>query len=189
MTLRWEVVALAFLAPGLSASSASSGVDDFIEAELPNSAAPGIAYARFEGGEVIAEGFGEKAEGSGERVTPDTPFPIGSVTKSFTALAIMQMVEAGELRLDDPVSQHLSAFGGGQASRVTLRQLLNHTSGYSTVQGNSQHSSADASQVDVIDYANRLALVEPEHAPGTRWEYSNANYQILGAVIERLQED
>ncbi|UOR16001.1 serine hydrolase domain-containing protein [Qipengyuania aquimaris] len=185
MTLRWALVALTFLAPGLSASSASSGIDNFIEAELPNSAAPGIAYAQYEDGKVIVKGFGEKAQGTDERVTRDTPFPIGSVTKSFTALAIMQMIEAGELALDDPVSQHLPAFAGGQASRVTLRQLLNHTSGYSTVQGNSHHGSADASQVDLIEYANRLALVEPEYAPGTRWEYSNANYQILGAMIER----
>jgi CubicO group peptidase (beta-lactamase class C family) len=179
----------AFLAFGLSASTASSQIDAFIEAELPGSAAPGLAYARVEKGEVTVKGFGELEAGGGERVTPDTPFPIGSVTKSFTALAIMQLVESGKLNLDDPVSRHLSSFAGSAASEVTLRQLLNHTSGFSTVQGNSQHGNSDASQLGLIEYAGQLAQITPDHAPSAFWEYSNANYQILGAVIEQVSAD
>lgn len=185
MKLRWVLAALGLGASGLSASSVSSELDGFIEAELPGSAAPGLAYARVENGEVLARGFGERVEGSGDPITSDTLFPIGSVTKSFTALAIMQLVDAGRLRLDDPISQHLSAFSQGPVREVTLRQLLNHTSGYSTVQGNSHHGHEDASELGLIEYAEQLAFVAPVHAPGTIWEYSNANYQILGAVIEQ----
>ncbi|QFT77317.1 serine hydrolase [Erythrobacter sp. THAF29] len=180
----WLTAALALVASSFSASTASSEIDAFIKAELPTSAAPGIAYARVKDGTVTARGFGERRKGSGKSVTADTLFPIGSVTKSFTALAIMQLVEAGVLGLDDPVSQHLPAFAGGPAGGVTLRQLLNHTSGYSTVQGNSQHGNTDASRLGLIEYAGELAQVTPTHAPGAVWEYSNANYQILGAVIE-----
>lgn len=118
-------------------------------------------------------------------MTADTPFPIGSVTKSFTALAVMQLADAGELSIDDPVSQHLPAFAEGPASEVTLRQLLNHTSGFSTIQGNSQHGNADAEQLGLVEYAGQLAQIAPAHEPGAVWEYSNANYQILGAVIEQ----
>ncbi len=185
MRIGWVLGALAFIASALSASTASSELDAFIEAELPKSAAPGLAYARVENGEITAKGFGERAMGSGERVTADTPFPIGSVTKSFTALAIMQLAEAGELNLDDPVSRHLPAFAEGPASEVTLSQLLNHTSGFSTIQGNSHHGNAEASQLDLIEYAGQLAQVAPAHVTGSVWEYSNANYQILGAVIEQ----
>ncbi|WP_164931230.1 serine hydrolase [Erythrobacter sp. HKB08] len=173
------------IAPGLSASTDSARVDSFIEAELPASAAPGLAYARVRGSEVIARGFGERLEASGDPVTADTLFPIGSVTKSFTALAIMQLVEADQIGLDDPVSKYLPAFDSGAGSKVTLRQLLNHTSGYSTVQGNSLHGNAEVSQLGLADYAEQLALAGPAGAPGAHWEYSNANYQILGAVIER----
>lgn len=184
-----SIVALvAILAASLSASTPSSPVDAFIVAELPSSAAPGIAYAQVDGDAVAARGFGERVKGSNTPVDADTAFPIGSVTKSFTALAIMQLVEAGKLGLDDPVSKHLSAFAAGPASEVTVRQLLNHTSGYSTVQGNSHHGAVDAASIGLLDYAAQLAGVEPVHAPGTVWEYSNANYQILGAVIERVSE-
>lgn len=177
---------LALLASIISASTTRSDIDTFIETELPRSAAPGLAYARVSNGEITASGFGKTVRGSDEAVTSDTLFPIGSVTKSFTALAIMQLVEANKLMLDDPVSQHLPAFAKGPANGVTVRQLLNHTSGFSTVQGNSQHGNADASQLGLIEYAEQLAQVAPTNAPGAVWEYSNANYQILGAVIEQV---
>lgn len=185
MRLRWAFAAVVFLASSLSASTAESPLDAFVKAELSASAAPGLAYARIEDGEVFVRGFGEKAKGDGESVSADTLFPIGSVTKSFTALAIMQLVEAEDLALDDPISAHIAAFAGSPASEVTLLQLLNHTSGYSTVQGNSYHAQADASQLGLVEYAEQLALVTPARTPGAVWEYSNANYQILGAVIEQ----
>lgn len=189
MKMGWPIGALAFLAllaSVVSASTTSSQIDAFIEVEIPRSAAPGLAYAQVENGEITAKGFGERTIGSGESVTASTPFPIGSVTKSFTALAIMQLVEAEKLELDDPVSQHLPAFSQDPARAVTVRQLLNHTSGFSTVQGNSQHGNADASQLGLLEYATQLAQIAPANTPGEVWEYSNANYQILGAVIEQI---
>ncbi|EAQ27921.1 hypothetical protein NAP1_10012 [Erythrobacter sp. NAP1] len=180
----WTLGALFFLASALSANTTSSRIDAFVEAELPQSAAPGLAYARVENGEITTKAFGERTKGGGESVSSETLFPVGSVTKSFTALAIMQLVEAGELTLDDSVSQHLSAFATGPARGVTVRQLLNHTSGFSTVQGNNLHGNADASQFGLVEYAEQLAQMGPANAPGVVWEYSNANYQILGAVIE-----
>lgn len=179
------VAILALLASITTASTTSSRMDTFIGEELPKSAAPGLSYARVENGAIAAKGFGERIKGSGEIVASNTPFPIGSVTKSFTALAIMQLVEADQFALDDHVSQHLPAFANGPASELTVRQLLNHTSGFSTVQGNSQHGAAGASQLRLIQYAEQLAHVDPVNPPGTVWEYSNLNYQILGAVIEQ----
>ncbi len=189
MRLISAFAALMLLATSTFAGAESTTLDEFIESELPNSAAPGIAYAQVLDGEITAKGFGEKTKGSGEGVTADTLFPIGSVTKSFTALAVMQLVEAGRLGLDDPVSSHLPVFEGGPGSTVTLRQLLNHTSGYSTVQGNSHHGSEDASMIGLIEYAEQLSSLEPVHAPGAVWEYSNANYQILGALIEQVSAE
>lgn len=185
--MRWRqtVAALALIASVGTALAENPALDTFIEAELPGSAAPGLAYAVLEDGAVTAKGFGERLRGSGDAVTSDTRFPIGSVSKSFTALAIMQLVEAGVLDLEDPVSRHLPVFADGPAAEVTLRQLLNHTSGYSTVQGNRLHGGTDDAQLDLVAYAGQLARVEPVHPPGAVWQYSNANYQILGAVIEQ----
>ena len=181
----WGFGVFAFLAASICAGADTAGINAFIEDELPESAAPGLAYALVEDGEVAARGFGEQVQGSGRNVAPDTLFPIGSVTKSFTALAVMQLVEAGSIALDDPVSRHVPAFASGPANEVTVRQLLDHTSGYSTVQGNSHHGSSELLQDGLVGYAGRLARVAPAHAPGTIWEYSNANYQILGALIEQ----
>lgn len=182
----WLFGVIVLVATSLSASAPAADLDRFIEAELAASAAPGIAYSQVDNNVVTARGFGKKKQGEGEPVTENTPFPIGSVTKSFTALAIMQLVEDGRLGLDDPISRHLTSFAGTPASNVTLRQLLNHTSGYSTVQGNSQHGNSDAATLTLSGYADELAAIVPVHPPGTVWEYSNANYQLLGAVIEQV---
>lgn len=185
MRLRWAFAAVVLITSSLSAGVVNSKLDAFIEAELAASAAPGLAYVRVEDGEVLTRGFGEQVVGSGESISADTLFPIGSVTKSFTALAIMQLVEAEKLDLDDPVSAHIATFADNPASDITLRQLLNHTSGYSTVQGNNHHGEVEASQLELIEYVRQLALITPARTPGAGWEYSNANYQILGAVIEQ----
>nr|WP_300399955.1 serine hydrolase domain-containing protein [Nocardioides sp.] len=76
----------------------------------------------------------------GESVTPYTPFLTGSISTSFTALAVTQLVEAGKIDLDDEVSQHLDAFSNRAAGAITVRQFLSHTSGYSTGQGNVSHT-------------------------------------------------
>ena len=186
MKIGWAAAVLAFVAIGLSASDRNSEINAFVEAEISESAAPGLAYSVVENGKSTSRGFGELEKGSGEAVTARTTFPIGSVTKSFTALAIMQLLEAGKLGLDDDISRHLSAFDASPANGVTIRQLLNHTSGYSTVQGNSQHGNSGASQLGLTEYAGQLAQLAPIHQPGKVWEYSNANYQILGAVIEKV---
>ena len=121
---------------------------------------------------------GEKA------VTPDTPFLTGSISKSFTALSVMQLVEAGEIQLDAEVSQYLDVFSGRSAGDITVRQLLSHTSGYSTGQGNASHTDSVGGADELARRVDQLAQVAPAHAPDEEWEYSNTNYQILGRVVE-----
>ena len=186
--MRKFLAALALVADTLAAGTSIS-VDSFIEAELSSSAAPGVSYAIVDGETLSAKGFGEARLASGIGVTADTRFPIGSVTKSFTALAIMQLVESKALDLDAAVSTCLTAFADGPGGDITIRQLLNHTSGFSTVQGNSLHGESTAGKLTLAQYANLLGSVTPDHSPGSVWEYSNANYQILGTVIEQVTAD
>ena len=182
------LAALALVTTSLAAGKATSA-DSFIEAELPSSAAPGVSYAIVDGETSSAKGFGEAKLASGNAVTADTRFPIGSVTKSFTALAIMQLVESKSLDLDAAVSTYLTSFADGPGGDITIRQLLNHTSGFSTVQGNSLHGESAAGTLTLAQYASRLGSVAPDNLPGSVWEYSNTNYQILGAVIEQVTTD
>lgn len=141
-------------------------------AEIDASTVPGLAYAVVESGEVSEIGVaGVKRLGNRAPIKADTPFLIGSISKSFTAVAVLQLVEAGQLSLEDPIAHHLPAFEGQPSAAITIRQLLSHTSGFSTYQGNT--TPADASTV-------------PAWQAGELWEYSNANYQILGRLIEAV---
>lgn len=175
------VVALGAAAP---LSPADASVEDVIDREMPPSGAPGLAYAVVTDGEITALGARGVVREGGEKVTPETPFLTGSISKSFTALAIMQLVEAGELELDVEVSRYLDVFADRAAGDITLRQLLAHTSGYSTGQGNASAQDRTGAADELARRVERLAGVEPVHAPDQEWEYSNANYQILGRVIE-----
>ena len=152
---------------------------------MPASGVPGLAYAVVADGEITSVGAHGVVKIGGDReVTPDTPFLTGSISKSFTALAVMQRVEAGEVDLDTEVSQYLDGFSGRPAGAITIRQLLSHTSGFSTLQGNASHTDATGGKDELARWVDGLAEVNPAYEPDERWEYSNTNYQILGRLIE-----
>ncbi|MEZ5115745.1 MAG: serine hydrolase domain-containing protein [Candidatus Nanopelagicales bacterium] len=166
-------------------------VEAVIDQEMPASGVPGVAYAVVTDGEITAAGARGVMEAGGDAaVTPDTPFLSGSISKSFTALAVMQLVEAGRVDLDAPVSRYLDTFTGTPAGVVTIRQLLSHTSGFSTLQGNADRGASEAYESDGTDALQRrvqaLADVAPDSPPGTTWQYSNLNYVILGRLVEVL---
>lgn len=173
------------LGASLPAGPAEGSVEAFIKDVTPASGVPGLAYAVVADGEITSgEGHGVLEIGGDRKVTPDTPFLTGSISKSFTALAVMQLVEAGEVDLDTEVSEYLDSFSDRPGGAVTVRQLLSHTSGFSTLQGNASHSDASGGEGELALMVDGFADVSPAYEPGHRWEYSNANYQILGRLIE-----
>ncbi|MCK0127096.1 serine hydrolase domain-containing protein [Erythrobacter sp. F6033] len=171
---------------GLQASEPPQSIEEFVDKSWPESGAPGVAYAVIEDGKVRTGVRGKTLSGGTDEITPDTPFLIGSISKSFAALAIMQLVESEKIDLEASVGTYLDAFSDRPSSAITIRQLLSHTSGYSTVQGNSLHGNASRSEGKLADHVADVAQWEPAYAPGERWEYSNANYHVLGAVIEAV---
>ncbi|MGA7228120.1 MAG: serine hydrolase domain-containing protein, partial [Acidimicrobiia bacterium] len=182
---RFLIVLALGLSVTLPAGAAGGSIEDFIDSEMPVSGVPGLAYAVVADGEITSVGArGVVKIGDDEKVTPDTPFLIGSISKSFTALAVMQLVEAGEVDLDTKVSQYLDGFSGRPAASITIRQLLSHTSGFSTLQGNTSHTDATSGKDALERSVDGLVGVTPAYAPDERWEYSNTNYQILGRLIE-----
>ncbi len=115
-------------------------------------------------------------------VNAETAFEIGSVSKQFTAAAILQLKEQGRLDLDRPVATYVPSFPHARA--LTVRQLLNQVSGlpdYTDGKGfDTKVSATPGSLEKVAAYASTPL----EFAPGTRWEYSNTNYYVLSRVIE-----
>lgn len=185
--MRHILILLAFI-PCLPApaNARTAAIHAFAAEAWEESSAPGAAYAVIDGDAVQTEGFGVTQAGGELAVSPDKPLRIGSVTKSFTALAIMQLAETGALTIDDPVSDHLPEMRNSAAGSITLRQLLSHTSGFSTVQGNALHDQSGELPPTLAALAASLGEQGTAYPPGTRWEYSNANYQILGAVVEAV---
>ena len=182
-----RLVAILALALGTTVPAVSSGgtVEDVIDAEMPASGVPGVSYAVVTDGDITSAGTRGVAEaGTGREVVADTPFQAGSITKSVTALAVMQLAEAGQVELDTAVAQYLDGFSGQPAGEVTVRQLLSHTSGFSTLQGNASHTDRTGGQDELARLVDGLATQAPTYAPGERWEYSNTNYQILGRLVE-----
>src|SRR5262249_50838153 len=111
----------------------------------------------------------------------------GSVTKSFTAMAVMQLVEKGQIRLDAPVQQYLPWFrlaDGTASSVVTVRELLNQTSGIGTGQG--EDATLCSPSTTPEDMVRSLAKVTPRAPPGRSYQYSNANYVTLGVLVEAV---
>ena len=164
----------------------SRAVEAFLDRAVPEAAAPGLAYALVDNGDLRLGARGELVAGSGRPVTDDTPFPLGSISKSFTALAIMQQVEAGRVELDRGIGDYLDVFDGQPGGGITIRELLSHTSGYSTLQGNRSHTDRTGAADALANRVRQLAMTAPASEAGSRWQYSNANYLILGALVETV---
>ncbi len=137
-----------------------------------------------EQGEIIyRKAFGKANFQTGADFTPETPSNIGSVTKQFTAMAIMTLAERKKLSYDDPVSKYIPEFSHtAHLSKITLRNLLNHTSGIPDY-GDLGIDDSGLDQKGLI-----AALLKKEDAlakPGLKYKYSNPGYALLGIVVER----
>jgi len=121
--------------------------------------------------------------------TMDTVYAIGSITKSFTGLAIIQLASAGKIDLDKPISEYLPDYEG-PGRIATVRQLLTHSSGIpnytsgSEIPGIQEGLKRTAySRGQMVDFFNSEPLI---FEPGTKWSYSNSNYYLLGLIIESV---
>src|SRR5262245_33122455 len=145
---------------------------------------PGVAVGVQHGGQApYLAGFGLANIEWGAAITPDTVFRIGSVTKQFTAAAIMLLVEEGKLALDDTIQTVLPDYPTPER-RVTIRHLLSHTSGIPNF--NTLPSFPERTDLTLSEVIGLFKDLPPDFAPGDRYVYSNSGYVLLGAVIEAL---
>lgn len=179
------LAAVAGTAPAAHAAVAiPADVRDFVGSELERNGVPGAALAIADRNDIAVETFGSTGRDD-QPVVAATPFLIGSVTKSFTAVAALQLAERGKLDLDAPVRDYLPWFTvepGADLDRVTVRTLLNQSSGIPADAGGGGMRYLD--DVPIASAARELDGVELAAPPGTRFEYANGNYVLLGALIE-----
>lgn len=162
-------------------------IDAYVIHTMRSARIPGVAVGIVEGDRVVyLRGFG-RADPSRRPVTPETPFLIGSVTKSFTALAILQLVDRGQVDLDAPVQRYLPWFRVGDttaSSRITVRELLTMTSGLPQVYETQLWTDQDAGALE--RNVRFLSTKELSGEPGRSFGYSNANYETLGMIVQAV---
>jgi CubicO group peptidase (beta-lactamase class C family) len=161
-------------------------LETYLAGQMRRLKIPGAALAIVAGDQIVHQrGFG-RARPDGEAPTPQTPFFIGSLTKSFTALAVMQLVEARKVELDAPVQRYLPWFrvADPQASaQMTVRHLLYQTSGLPTTLGMANLGNFDHRPDAAERQVRALSTHKLTRSVGARFEYSNINYNILGLIV------
>ena len=146
---------------------------------------PALSVAVVENGRIVyAQAFGTADVAAKTPATPQTRFRIGSVTKMFTAVAVMQLVESGRVGLDARLATYLPDVP--HASEVTIRQLLTHTAGfwnYGDEVFGSARVTTPVTPREIVAYVGARPL---DHPPGTIFSYSNTGYVLLGLVVEAV---
>lgn len=152
-------------------------------------------YRQFNGAALVAENGTVVYEGAFGMAnmewkipnTPDTKFRLGSITKQFTAMLALQLVEQGKLKLDGKITDYLPDYRKDVGEKVTIHHLLTHTSGipsYTSQPGFFENVSRNPYKV--AEFVKKYASGNLEYEPGSKYSYNNSGYFLLGAIIEKV---
>ncbi len=188
LLLLLSVVSASVLAERPSAQAIEK-IDRYIQGVMDLGEIPGLSVSLYHKGKPLLEkGYGYANLEWSQKVTPDTVFEIASVSKTFTAMAIAKLVEAGKLSLDDTAGQHIPGLPDGIAD-ITLRRMLNHTTGLGSFNANSDFPQQWANLAMTTEEAFPIIR---EHSssflfePGDSLTYSNSAVWFLSYIVERL---
>jgi CubicO group peptidase (beta-lactamase class C family) len=163
-----------------------AGIDAVAEGSIRRRGTPGMSVGVALGGEtLLTRGYGLADLENGVPATEGTVYRIGSVTKQFTAVATMMLVDSGQLELDAPLDRFLPDYPSGGRT-VTIEHLLTHTSGIASY--TSQPAFRETIPLE-LSHEELLALFQDvpfDFEPGAGWNYSNSGYYLLGMIIERV---
>lgn len=146
----------------------------------------GTVLVAKDGTAIYERAYGFEDREAGKPLTMSSRFNIGSMGKTFTAVAIMQYVEKGKLNLDSKLSEILPEYPFINADKMTLRQILSHTAGLSNYMGHPDYQKKKNEYTKIDDFLKLALEVPPAGAPGEKFEYSNTGFIVLGKIIEKL---
>ncbi|MCA1626288.1 MAG: beta-lactamase family protein [Acidobacteria bacterium] len=182
------VLSLAQTKPVAQTERQIEKIDSFVREKMKSKNIPGLSLAVVRDGKLLlAKGYGMANLELSVPATEKTNYSIASITKIFTAVAVMMLVEEGKISLEDPISKHLSDLPGAW-NPATIRQLLNHTSGIKNFNG---HSEPPCKVEKVIydspkDFLKEVECLPLEFPHGERWVYNGSSYLLLGILIEKV---
>ncbi|MCL1674701.1 serine hydrolase domain-containing protein [Elizabethkingia meningoseptica] len=167
----------------ITAQSFERKADSIIQKVFNDPNGPGGTFLVSKKGKpVYNKAFGKANIELNVNMTPDNVFQLGSMTKQFTAVAILMLEEQGKLKVTDPVSKYVPDYPSGD--KITIHQLLNHTSGikdFTRMKALSEISQKEMKPKMMVDFFKN----EPtDFAPGEKFEYNNSGYVLLGYIIE-----
>jgi CubicO group peptidase (beta-lactamase class C family) len=167
-----------------AATLRADDIDTYVSGFIQRHKIPGAAIAVVKNGKLVkAAGYGTASLELTVPATQDTIFEIGSISKQFTAEAIMMLAEEGKLSVDDPIAKYLPESPASWL-KITIRQLLTHTSGIPDWEAaNLLSYRREYTPKEYIDLIGARPL---DFEPGTRWGYTNSSYPLLGIVVERV---
>lgn len=159
-------------------------IDDFIHQTMVNKGIPGLQLAIVKAGKIVKTGhYGYANLQDQVKVHKDTVFPINSMTKAFTGVALMQLIEQGKLTLDEPIGKHLPALPQ-QWHSLTTRQLLAHTTGHPKIlSGHNIDLIAGNEPQAAWEKVQTLSMLFPTN---TQFDYNQTGYIVLGQLIDKL---
>jgi D-alanyl-D-alanine carboxypeptidase len=172
---------------GLSAQQAdlTSKLTEKISAALKKSGAPSVSVAVVQDGKLsFAKAFGTADIAAGRAADVNTRYAVGSISKQFTAAALLLLEEQGKLSMDDHVAKYFPNLR--RAGDITIRQLLSHTSGYEDYAPQDYIIPEWTQPITPAAILDRWAMKPLNFDPGTKWQYSNTNYVLAGAIFEKV---
>ena len=171
------------LAQAITASE-QARIDEAVTTTLAQTGVPSASIAVVRDGRlVLAKAYGKQCERCGAP-DPRLPYQIASVSKQFTAAALLLLEDDGKLSLDDTVGKYLPGITGGD--RITIRQLLSHTSGLQDYWPQDYSFAAMAMPTTPQAIVDRWAKKPLDFAPGAQWQYSNTGYVVAGLIAEKV---
>ncbi len=169
-------------------SELESSADGWANEALDSGAVAGLSVAVSQGDELrFAKGYGSADLENNVPAAAETVYRIGSITKQFTAAAIMQLVERGDVVLENDIAEYVD-FPTGD-NRVTVHQLLNHTSGIKSYTGLGEEWTSTIPLAVTHDVLFGLLADQPfDFAPGDEWRYNNTGFYLLGVIVENVTD-
>ncbi|MBX9859987.1 MAG: beta-lactamase family protein [Sphingomonas sp.] len=159
-------------------------IDKIVTASLARTGVPSASVAIVRGGQIVfTKAWGKQSE-TRKVASADLPYQIASVSKQFTAAAMLLLEDDGKLDLDDKVSKYLPGISGGD--KIALRQLLSHTSGLQDYWPQDYSFADMAKPTTPQGIVDRWAKKPLDFEPGTQWQYSNTGYVVAGMIIEKV---
>jgi len=162
-----------------------SAIDDTAQKVLKATGVPSASVAVVQDGKIAyVQAYGSARLDPQTNATAAMRYSIGSISKQFTAAAILMLAEEGKLSLDDPVSKYVPGLTEGD--QVTIRQLLSHTSGYQDFWPQDYVPPLMLKPISADQIMDMWARKPLDFQPGTKWQYSNTNYVIAGVIVEKV---